>query len=654
MRTKKQKFFLFLKIVAALLALLLGGLYFFRDSLLQQVLRKAETKFEQEYNCQFSVKQANFNGLSEVELHNLILVPKNADTLLAVRKIKTSYSLFELFTGDLQLKNLEMNHGFIQLVKNKNGRNFDAFLKRDNEEKATEKRHYAKLAYRLLNKVLNLVPSEMQLDNLSLRMDDMGRKVVLHLNDLRLENHQLQSEIQVKTNTLVQHWKISGFADPRAKKADLKFFSGDTTKIQVPYIDERFGLKSSFDNIHIKLDKLEMESGELHIDGFTSIENFTLNHPKIAKKDVVIANARFDYRFLLGRDFISIDSTSSAQLNHIKVKPFAEYNTEEDTIYRLKVAIPKMNAQDFITSLPKGLFTNFEGMETEGNFDYTLDFEFNKNKPDDLIFDSKLNKENLRITKYGAANLAKLNGEFTYRAIENGVEQRPILVGAANPNYTPLDQISPYLEKAVLTSEDPSFFHHRGFINEAFKQSIVKNIRTRKFARGASTISMQLVKNVFLTREKTLSRKLEEILLVYILENNRIASKSRMLEVYFNVIEWGPNVYGIGEASQFYFQKRPSDLTLTECLYLASIVPKPKKFMWQFDDQGNQKPYAVKNQRFIKNLMLRRALITEQDTTGQSVPVYISGRARSFLKLKTLVDSTAADSLRFDPDEFDF
>ncbi|WP_442787155.1 transglycosylase domain-containing protein [Flavobacterium suncheonense] len=654
MRTKKQKFFLFLKIVAALLALLLGGLYFFRDSLLQQVLRKAETKFEQEYNCQFSVKQANFNGLSEVELHNLILVPKNADTLLAVRKIKTSYSLFELFTGDLQLKNLEMNHGFIQLVKNKNGRNFDAFLKRDNEEKATEKRHYAKLAYRLLNKVLNLVPSEMQLDNLSLRMDDMGRKVVLHLNDLRLENHQLQSEIQVKTNTLVQHWKISGFADPRAKKADLKFFSGDTTKIQVPYIDERFGLKSSFDNIHIKLDKLEMESGELHIDGFTSIENFTLNHPKIAKKDVVIANARFDYRFLLGRDFISIDSTSSAQLNHIKVKPFAEYNTEEDTIYRLKVAIPKMNAQDFITSLPKGLFTNFEGMETEGNFDYQLDFAYNKNKPDDLIFDSKLNKENLRITKYGAANLAKLNGEFTYRAIENGVEQRPILVGAANPNYTPLDQISPYLEKAVLTSEDPSFFHHRGFINEAFKQSIVKNIRTRKFARGASTISMQLVKNVFLTREKTLSRKLEEILLVYILENNRIASKSRMLEVYFNVIEWGPNVYGIGEASQFYFQKRPSDLTLTECLYLASIVPKPKKFMWQFDDQGNQKPYAVKNQRFIKNLMLRRALITEQDTTGQSVPVYISGRARSFLKLKTLVDSTAADSLRFDPDEFNF
>ncbi|CAM3576018.1 penicillin-binding protein [Flavobacterium saliperosum S13] len=651
-RTKKQKFFFFLKIFAVLLLLALGGMYFFRDALLQKVLTKAESKFDTEYNCRFSVKQANFIGISGVEMHDIVLIPKNADTLLSVQKIKTSYSLLELLTGDIQLKNLEMNNGFIQLVKNKNGRNFDAFLKRDTTALSNEKRNYAKLAYRLLSKALNLVPTEMKLENLSLRMDDMGRKVVLHMNTLQLEDHQLQTAINVKTNSFSQNWNIKGFADPREMKADLKFFNSDTSKIQLPYIEERFGLKSSFDNIHMKLDRLEMESGELHIDGFTSIDNFTINHPKIARKDVVIKKARFDYRFLLGSDFISIDSTSSAQLNHIKVRPFAQYNTEEDTIYRLKIDIQKMKAQDFITSLPQGLFTNFEGMEAEGTFDYKLDFEYNKNKPNQLVFDSKLNKENLRIIKYGAANLAKLNGEFTYRAIDKGVEQRPIFVGASNPNFTPLDQISPYLEKAVLTNEDPSFRRHRGFINEAFKQSIVKNIRTKKFARGASTISMQLVKNVFLTREKTLSRKLEEILLVYILENNRIASKSRMLEVYFNVIEWGPNVYGIGEAAQFYFQKRPSDLSLNECLYLASIVPKPKKFMWQFDNEGNQKPYAKKNQNYIKNLMLRRALITSEDTVGQSVPIYISGHARSFLKLKVVQDSIAVDSTL--ADEFDF
>jgi membrane peptidoglycan carboxypeptidase len=239
-----------------------------------------------------------------------------------------------------------------------------------------------------------------------------------------------------------------------------------------------------------------------------------------------------------------------------------------------------------------------------------------------------------------------------YRAIIQNVQQRPVLVGSENPNYTPLDQISPYLQKCVLTSEDPSFFSHRGFINEAFKQSILKNIRTKKFSRGASTISMQLIKNVFLTREKTVSRKLEEILLVYILENNRIASKERMLEVYFNIIEWGPNVYGIGEASHFYFQKSPADLSLKECLFLATIVPKPKKFMWQFDNEGNLKSFALKQQKFLSNLMLRRGLLIPEDTIGQNIPLQLTGNAHSLLNIK-VQDSIPVDSLAVEePFEF--
>ncbi len=637
------------------LILAIGSIYFFRDTILQQVLQKVETKFKTDYNATFSVGKAKFIGTSSVALDDIHIIPYEKDTLLSVKKITTEISLLQIVTGDLQLKNLEMQNGFIQLVKNKNGRNFDAFLKKDPDEKSTdEKRNYAKLANRILNKVLNLVPSEMNLENLSLRIDDMGKKVSFHMNDLKLADHQLNTKIKVTTNTFAQNWTINGYANPRDKKADLVFASADTSKIQVPYIDEKFGLKSSFDKIRLKLDNLDMNFGKLHIDGVVSIENFTINHPKIAKKDVVIQSAQFDYRFLLGSDFIAIDSTSTAQLNKIKVKPFLEYNTEEDTVFKLRLNIDQMKAQDFITSLPNGLFSHFVGMEAEGEFDYKLNFEFNKNKPHKLIFDSKFNKNNLRIVKYGEANLEKLNSEFTYRAIENGTSQRPVFVGVSNPNFTPLELISPYLKHAVLTNEDPSFMRHRGFISEAFKQSIAKNIRTKKFSRGASTISMQLVKNVFLTREKTLSRKLEEILLVYILENNRIASKERMLEVYFNVIEWGPNVYGIGEASEFYFQKKPIDLTLNECLFLASIVPKPKKFMYQFNDEGYQKSYAEKNQKFIKNLMLRRALISSDDTIGQSIPIYISGRARSLLRIKVVQDTIAIDSSATSINEFDF
>lgn len=646
MRTRKQKIILAAKITATTTLVVLVGIFVFRDLLLQQAIAKVSLKMERDYDSTFSIKKAVFAGVSGLSLSEVILVPKNADTLFSIQKMKTSISLWHLLLGDIQLGTLEVSNGFVQLVKNKKGRNFDAFLKKDANETTDlgEKRNYAKFAYRIISKVLDLVPTDMKIENLSFRLDDNGNKTTINFEKLRLVNQQLETAIQVETAAFTQRLRIQGFADPRNKKADIRFYNRDSGAIKIPYVDERFQLKSSFDSIRLKIENIDKSGSELHIDGLASIANLRINHSKIASKEVLIKKALFDYRFLLGADFISIDSSSTMEFNKIKLHPYLAYETEEDTIYKLKVAIPKMKAQDFIASLPDGLFTHFQGMQAEGDFEFKLDFKFNKNKPGELVFNSNLKKENLKITKYGEANLNKLNGEFVYRAIIQNVLQRPVLVGSSNPNYTPLDQISPYLQKCVLTSEDPSFFSHRGFINEAFKQSILKNIRTKKFSRGASTISMQLIKNVFLTREKTVSRKMEEILLVYLLENNRIASKERMLEVYFNIIEWGPNIYGIGEASQFYFQKKPSDLNLKECLFLATIVPKPRKFMWEFDTEGKLKSFAEKQQKFLSNLMLRRGLLTPEDTIGQSIPITISGSAHSLLKLK-VQDSIPVDSL---------
>lgn len=651
MRTKKQKIILFFKIFTAVLLLAIVSIYIFRDTLLQEAIAKVKNKMANEYNSDFSIKKASFKGISAVEMEEITLVPNQADTLLQIKQLRTKINLWYLVTGTIQIENLTIKNGFLQLVKTKNGRNFDAFLPKKKDTIDTgEKANYAKLAYKIINTALNLVPTDMHLENLTLRMDDMGKKAKVQLNKLILIDKNLETTLQVQTNTFVQNWKIKGLADPRNKQADIHFFNIDTGKIKVPYFDERYNIKSSFDSIQLNVSNIDMDSGELHIDGFTSIANFTINNPKIASKDVVIKNARFDYNFLLGENFIAIDSSSTVQLNKIKFNPYVSYTNETDRIYTLKVAIPKMNAQDFIVSLPKGLFTHFEGMETQGTFDYQLNLVFNKDKPKNIILNSKLNKENFKILKYGEANLNKINSVFTYQAIIKNVRQRPIVVGDENPNYTPIDQISPYLKKCVLTTEDPSFYSHKGFINEAFKQSIIKNIKTRKFSRGGSTISMQLVKNVFLTREKTLSRKLEEILLVFILENNRIVSKERMLEVYFNIIEWGPNIYGIGEASQFYFQKNPSELSLNECLFLANIIPSPQKFMYQFNAEGNLKSFGLKRDKQLKNIMFRRGLIFPEDTVNQK-PIEVIGSARNYIKV-TEKDTIQIDSTSIQEFEF--
>lgn len=643
-----------LKVIGVFFVLLVVAFFAFRNMLLHRAIEKVTVKISTDYNSTFSVQEASFTGLAGVEMEQVLLVPNDADTLFNIGHLNASISFWYALIGDVRLKDLEVKDGFVQLVKNEQGKNFDVFLSHTNDsaleskEETQTKTNYAKIAYRLISRILNLVPTHMSLENLALRINDMGRKVEMHLQSLTLIDEQLQSTIHINTNTFNQRWGIRGFADPRGKKADLSFFNLDTGHIRIPYVDERLNLISGFDSIQLNLKNVDMDGNELHVEGFASIKNFIINHPKIAKKDVVIEDARFDYHFIAGADFIQLDSSSTVKFNKVLFTPFVGLRTQDDTVYEMHVTIPDMQAQDFITSLPEGLFSHFKGMETMGSFNYRLDFVYNENKPQELIFESTLNKQDFRIVKYGEANLSKLNGDFVYTPIERGRKQRSILVSTANPNYTPMDQISPYLRKCVLTTEDPSFFYHRGFIDEAFRQSIIKNIRQRKFARGASTISMQLVKNVFLTREKTISRKMEEILLVYILENNHISSKERMLEVYFNIIEWGPNVYGIGEASQFYFQKRPSELTLNECLFLATIIPRPKGFMWRFGKDGNLKEFASKQFTFLTNLMMRREVLEPADSALRSQPILITGPAKAFIKISA--DTLQTDSIIIDED----
>jgi membrane peptidoglycan carboxypeptidase len=131
------------------------------------------------------------------------------------------------------------------------------------------------------------------------------------------------------------------------------------------------------------------------------------------------------------------------------------------------------------------------------------------------------------------------------------------------------------MEAAVLVTEDGSFHHHHGFDEEAIRNSIRENLRRGKFVRGASTISMQLAKNLYLDRGKNLSRKLQEAVLTMYLEQE--LTKEQIMELYLNVVEFGPMVYGIGPAAQHYFNTSASQLSLGQALYISSIMPNPKK-----------------------------------------------------------------------------
>jgi hypothetical protein len=249
------------------------------------------------------------------------------------------------------------------------------------------------------------------------------------------------------------------------------------------------------------------------------------------------------------------------------------------------------DAQNIFDSFPTGMFESLEGIKVQGKLNYNLNFFLNKDQPDKLVFESGMEKDaDFKILGYGKNDLSRLNKTFVYTPYEYGKPMKPHIIGPENPEYTPLEEMSPYLRNAVMTAEDPTFYKHRGFVEKSIRASIVTNIKKHEFSRGGSTISMQLVKNAFLTRKKTLSRKIEEILIVWLIENNNIITKDRMLEVYFNIIEWGPGIYGISEAAHYYFGKSPSELTLGESIYLAKIVPRPKAGLYAFLPDGSLRP----------------------------------------------------------------
>jgi hypothetical protein len=294
------------------------------------------------------------------------------------------------------------------------------------------------------------------------------------------------------------------------------------------------------------------------------------------------------------------------------------------------------------------MFTSLTGTKAQGFLDFFLDFSVNLEQPDSLSFDIKLKGNDFKLLSFGTDDYSMLNRSFNHKVYFRGKLAASFLVGPENPDYAPFETISPFLRFAVMTSEDGSFFYHNGFNPHAFRESIATNIKEERFARGGSTISMQLVKNVFLTRNKTLARKIEEALIVWLIENLNLVPKQRMYEVYLNIIEWGPGVYGIGQASRFYFDKRPSELTLGESVFLASIVPRPKWFKYTFETNGKPKPFFAIYFDRLKELMVRKEFIPASDTLGVKPVVTLRGQAAQALDTSDL-KNVAPEFLPLEP-----
>lgn len=142
--------------------------------------------------------------------------------------------------------------------------------------------------------------------------------------------------------------------------------------------------------------------------------------------------------------------------------------------------------------------------------------------------------------------------------------------------WVPIDKISLYLQQAVVLAEDDRFYSHSGFDWEAIKDAFEINWRRKSLARGGSTITQQVAKNLYLSPSKNPIRKIKEFMLAIKLE--RELSKKRILEIYLNVVEWGEGIYGAEAAARHYFNTTAANLGKHEAAFLAAILPKPRYY----------------------------------------------------------------------------
>jgi hypothetical protein len=654
--------------LAGLLAVLLVALGVFlwkRQQLLNYALVQVKAKVEAKYPVTLALGPARFTGLKTVEINGMSLVPTAAagpaaagDTLLTARRLQAGLSLRSLFAGRPVFSELQIERANLTANKDaKGGTNFSFLLKKQGTAPVVQRdtaqgRNYGLLLNQVLEAAFGNVPEAADFKQFVVSYASPHHRVQLTMPSLRIDDGEVEARLTANVDSVVNELGVSGTIDAGDDALDLRLF-GVKGSVQVPYVARRFGALVSFDTVRVQLAGKDFKAddqtgGNLTVRGSVAARNFSFFHKRLSSEDIVVHRGQLDFVATLGRGTVSLDPGTRAVLNQLVFHPEIAVRLKPKLAVKLKVDSDPTATNAFFNSLPAGMFDVVAGTAGTGTLAYHLQADVDLARIDSLHLNSSLQpSKDFSITHFGAEDLSMLEREFPFTAYnDKGDSLRTFMVGPSNPDFTPFGQVSPFMPAVIQTTEDPQFFKHHGFMEKAFVNAAIQDIKEKRFARGGSTLSMQLVKNVFLSREKTIGRKAEEMLMVWLIENwlvdrTHTLTKQRMFEIYLNIVEWGPTayrwpsgkrgVYGISEAALFYYAKRPSELNLGECIYLASIIPKPKYYRESFNVYGELRGPTRWFFRFIADIMQNKGLITPNQRDNLNYSVSLKGPANKYI-----------------------
>jgi monofunctional biosynthetic peptidoglycan transglycosylase len=229
-------------------------------------------------------------------------------------------------------------------------------------------------------------------------------------------------------------------------------------------------------------------------------------------------------------------------------------------------------------------------------------------------------------------------------------EYHPFLFGPRNVNWTASSSIPAEMKWAVILAEDANFYKHEGVDVKAIKRAIKHDLEKKSLKRGASTITQQAAKNIYLSREKTVTRKLKEVYLAVRMEQE--LTKGRIIELYLNVVELGPMVYGVGHASRYYFGKPAAEMTPRECAFLAAMLPGPRI---AYNPYRNMAKVLRRSDMILKLLKGKRVLSEEEYSAAMAFAPNINGLQRkvedTIKKEEIFTNNSGAASTKQNPEQ---
>lgn len=610
-------------IIPAALCLAVVISYFLLPVFAKSHIQRKIRHFETERNAEITINKLHigllrFNGEVPVSFESLLLRYRNTDdTLLYFTNVKSTVRILKGFHRSNDIISFDSDALALHLIHKKDYRNYAFLLEGNAQEKnlSSSKNDYKKLSENVLQKIEGLLPQRMHIGTFAVAADIHDSHFNYVMPDATIENGLLHGTLNEQSGTSFHSWILDGTLDHAARSyhATLTDTNGNCG---LAIVNELAHAQLGFRKIEGRLSLVSTGTETSQYCLWADAEGLLLKHRYLATQSVSIDSAAAQLQLTVSPTRLTIDSTSVLRLNEAELHPFVCYEKTKGEKPHITLIINEggREASQLLGSIPDGLFQVIPDLQLTGKMDFSLYFDCDFREVDSLDLDFYLGSRDRSVHINGdVERITRFNHPFEYVFFENGDTARIVTIGPENHYFCPFDQIPTYLTKSILATEDAGFFQHKGFIKSSIWEALIADINAGKLRRGGSTLTMQLVKNLFLNRNKVFSRKFEEMMLVWLIENYHLISKERMFEIYVNIAEWGPGIIGIGEASDFYFGKKPQELTLGECLYLASLIRAPKHYRNTLDEYGNVIDSKREELIFVARRMQEKEFITEDE-----------------------------------------